>query len=487
MRIPFFRIFYSTTFTILALIFLVLLLITPGDAIVQAYQNNQIYNVFVIAGVYLLVFLVSILIYSVRIFTNRSHLSSIPRSWIPIEKGDVRKDVRHMIMEALERSAKIAWRAYPKDLREVTATQSAGQVDSTRDIPEAIVDPTKVQSSEVADLSEKVPTWGAISHPGWSSPSAQSLANLHFETIILELPHLIEAKAVSLTPLPIAVTLLRRPIASSCGTYISQLTSLGVLFNEEDESVGQEFLSSYERARFAGKALTEDEFQALMAIFARLLHSIQPLSEDALAELEPTPLASPGLPPQDGSSSSWSFVSPSSSDSSPDPPLSRPPLSSSSASHSSSTNSLQTTATVEHHPNPTSSNERRPGSRPRRRRAEPVFHTPIPDIARFSTPNTASYYDVSEGSLAGSEGTVERNVTSRGRSGSQRLGSSKGMVVDEKAKKVNHDGENRREETGLGLHMSRSKGSESGSAGSVIRLAEAAGPLDLPYVITVEE
>ena len=139
-RIPFFRIFYSTTFTVLALIFLVLLLITPGDAIYQAYKNNQIYNVFVIAGVYLLTFIIALLIYSVRIFTTRSHLSSVPRSWIPIEKGDVHKDVRRMIVEGLEMSARIAWRVYPKDVREVATAQleqrgSGGAENAPGEIP----------------------------------------------------------------------------------------------------------------------------------------------------------------------------------------------------------------------------------------------------------------------------------------------------------------------------------------------------------------
>ena len=61
------------------------------------------------------------------------------------------------------------------------------------------------------------------------------------------------------------------------------------------------------------------------------------------------------------------------------------------------------------------------------------------------------------------------------------------MGFSEQVDEANDDQESRRAERGLGLHMSRTRGSESESVGSVIRLAEAAGPLDLPYVITVGE
>src|ERR1700694_1834863 len=111
-----FRIYYSTFFTFLSIILLALLLITPADAINQALNNNQLYNVFVIAGGYLLTLVLALIIYASRLYTNRTIIAGIPKAWIPVENGDVRKSVRKMIEESLSRSAVIAWNARPRVL-----------------------------------------------------------------------------------------------------------------------------------------------------------------------------------------------------------------------------------------------------------------------------------------------------------------------------------------------------------------------------------
>src|SRR5271155_5474790 len=98
-----FSLFYTSFFTILNIVLFALILITPADAIHQALNNNQLYNVFVIAGCYLLTVVLAILIYGSRLYTNRSVLAAIPKAWIPVEKGDVNEKVRRMIMESLSR------------------------------------------------------------------------------------------------------------------------------------------------------------------------------------------------------------------------------------------------------------------------------------------------------------------------------------------------------------------------------------------------
>lgn len=293
MHIPVFRIFYSTTFTILTLITIVLLLVTPGDSIFQAYQNRQLYNIFVIAGVYFLTLVLIILLYASRLYTNRSALASIPKAWIPIEKGDVSKSVRRMVIESLARNARIAYEARPRDLKADEAVP-ADRSTSAQSHPETL---PKTQHREVL-------TWGNISHPGWSSPSSADLPNLHFEPVVLELPHLIEAKAVSLAPpdplfepdqdlqvsaanqvpLPdaLAVEILQRPATMGLRDYFTHLTSLDMI---NPSSLGPDFLAIYEEARFSGHGLEERAFRRLMHIFAEILRGMKELQPNILADI----------------------------------------------------------------------------------------------------------------------------------------------------------------------------------------------------------
>ena len=137
------------------------------------------------------------------------------------------------------------------------------------------------------------PVWGEITHNGWSSPNSPDLPSLQYTTVILELPHLIEARAVSMAPPypdstsnpPIpdfqAVEILQRPAAMGLRDYIGHLTSVGVF-----TAPTTDFLTAYEYARFAPQPLTEAEFGKLMALFADLLRNIQPLNPTILTSLD---------------------------------------------------------------------------------------------------------------------------------------------------------------------------------------------------------
>ena len=284
MHIPFFRIFYSTTFTVLALVLIALLLITPIDQIYQAFRNEQIYNIFIIAGSHLLTLVIAVFVYASRIFSNRSALASIPRSWSPVEKGDVDKRVRRLVQEQLKRSAMIAYKAHPRDLQlELRATSPSSTY--------AHEDPNHLP------LATREPVWGIISHPGWSSSSSPDLPSLHYDPVILELAHLIEAKAVSLAPTDplftpsesespfpdaLVIELLQRPATMGLREYISHLTSLGVLV---PPNLGLSFLALYEKARFSGQPLDEMEFRTLMGIFAEMLRGMKELDASIATEL----------------------------------------------------------------------------------------------------------------------------------------------------------------------------------------------------------
>ena len=291
-RIPLFRIFYSSTFTALFLLLICLLLLTPADALYQAYKSHAVNSFFIIAGVYVLTFLLAILIYSSRLYTNRSVLANIPKTYVPVEKGDVGKGVRKLVAQGLARSAAIAYEARPRDL--IEEKERIGEEGNTT--------PPGSSHGRRKDVIKQPgrPTWGVIAHPGWSPPSSVDLPNLCYESVICELPNLIEAKAVSLapadplltprigangqpTPVPDArsVALLQRLPNVGLRDYIAHLTQLDLI---RPKKPGLELLALYERARFSTRPLSETDFRTLMRIFADILRGMTHLDLDLVAK-----------------------------------------------------------------------------------------------------------------------------------------------------------------------------------------------------------
>ena len=315
LAIPVFRIFYSTTFTVLSVILAALLLITPADAIRQALVNGHLYYVPIIAGVYFLTLVLAILIYASRLYTNRVVLAGIPKAWIPIEKGDVGTAVHRLILENLARSTAIAWDAKPKDLQahgdstrtgDVAARTETGRwstrAGKVRRTMEERGDQHNGNNAAMISISRQKPPWGIVSHPGWSAPSTTDLPNLQYDTVIYELPHLIEAKAVALAPPDLqhvpdapstestaapppdarAVALLQRPTTMGLRDYLVHLSSLNVI---NETGSGAAFLQQYEHARFSRDELTEEQFRALMRSFADVLRTMTPLDPALLDQL----------------------------------------------------------------------------------------------------------------------------------------------------------------------------------------------------------
>ncbi|EED24345.1 sucrase/ferredoxin-like family protein, putative [Talaromyces stipitatus ATCC 10500] len=271
----------STVYTILTVVLLVLTLLTPGDFIYQCRVNHRLTNIIIVTGVYVLTVLVGLLIYASRIYTNRTVLSGIPKAWIPVSKGEVDRKVQKAVEEGLNRSAIIAFQARPRNVSDKNSEP--------------------VHDAELSITPDR-PPWGSVSHAGWSAPSSIDFPGLRFESVIEELPHLIEAKAVSLVPSkpprgfldssiteeeydapdPRLVELLQRPSTMGLREYIAHLTAFGLINPPE---LRPEFLAIYERARFSSRPLFEDEFRALMQIFAEILRGMKQLDYEYLEEI----------------------------------------------------------------------------------------------------------------------------------------------------------------------------------------------------------
>ncbi|KAL8802762.1 MAG: hypothetical protein Q9182_003597 [Xanthomendoza sp. 2 TL-2023] len=432
MRIPFFRIFYSTTFTFLSIVLAVLLLIPGTHLVSEAILNRQIYSIFHVSAAYFLTFAVSVLLYASRLYANRRALLHIPKDWSPLAKGQVEKRVRKLVAEKLEETAVIAYEARPRDLSKDTPAQPEQQERSV------------VQGRNAAQ-EQRIPPWGAISHPGWSAPSSPDLPHLQLNSIITELSNLIEAKAVSLAPpdplyapdpdtataeppLPdtLIVEYIQRPATMGLRNYFAHLTVLGML--PHSSTTTTEFLALYEKARFSSNPIDEYAFRHLMALFADILRNLQPLHPIIIDQLR-TDTASLY------------------SDSNPDDP-------------DHDTTSIKSNGTVQRTPQPEE------------------YFTPRPQR-----------YSISSGSEAGSEGTVKtapsqptvsrRNVSLRGE---RSLSSRRQFMVGSNIN--NGVGGPSRSQRSL-----RTKASFAGSLvsqrseGSVIRLVEARTELDLPYTI----
>lgn len=283
-RIPFFRIFYSTTYTTLFLITLLFLAVTPGTLLFTSIQNQAIQYVFIVGGVYILTAILAIFIYSSRLYTNRSVLAGVGKAYIPVEDGEVGKSVRRLIVSQLERSAVVAWESKPRD---VAGERIPSGKDESARANGAIAENGQDNSvGTIIQVDPQHPPWGNVQHRGWTAP-AQSRrdlqGDLQFDTVIAEVPNLIEARAVSLAPPDphglnnedgqvmsdsLVVEMLRRQEKMGLREYLTQLSFLKLV---DLESSGHVFLDRYERARFSGMSASEAEFKALMTAFAEVL------------------------------------------------------------------------------------------------------------------------------------------------------------------------------------------------------------------------
>lgn len=306
-RIPYFRIWYSSSFIVLFTIAFILTLISPADLVYQSIKNRIIPNVFSIGGAYVLTIVLSLFIWASRIYTNRAVLREIPKAYIPIDVGEVPKAVHRMIIKQWERSAIIAWDAKPRDVREEIKSYEDTSRDRINEHPHQLHRRSGKRPKTLIPPQTALTAWGEMAHPGWSSPASEDLPNLDYHDVIVELPNLIEAKAVSVAPpdpafanegatedtaaVPDAriVALLQRPPTMGLRDYLSHLSSLGLV---NPPSLAPSFLMQYEYARFSSTPLTEPQFRHLMSAFAALLSGMTDLDLDIISMLLASPSSS---------------------------------------------------------------------------------------------------------------------------------------------------------------------------------------------------
>jgi hypothetical protein len=301
-RMPFFQIWYSSAFLTVAFITWVGTLVSPADLIYSCIRIRNIPNGIAVGAIYVGTIIVAFFIWSSRIYTNRATLKEIPRSYIPVDKGEVPRKVHKMIKRQWDRSAIVAWDSRPRDLTEELAELREVQVDeeSERHGIHALLR-SHAQKSTVISPDVALAAWGTISHPGWTSSDNVALPNLEYYRVFVELPNLIEAKAVSLAPpdpvflqadtldsgiapIPDAriVAFLQRPGTQGLREYLTHLGDLNVISPPDTAEI---FLAQYERARFSTCPLSEQDFTNLMAAFSALLTGMTEL-DPAIIEME---------------------------------------------------------------------------------------------------------------------------------------------------------------------------------------------------------
>lgn len=299
------RIFYHSLYYFLSLILLLLLCVTPADAIRQSYLNSQRFHILIIIICLSVTLAAVVCIYFFRLYVTRTVLASIPKPYVPIEQGEVHKSVRKMIVAGLSRSAAIAYESRPRIVPPRPISESFG--DDSGDTKEKDnQDPAKEAAKKsmlrvfgglrkAATAEDKMgitlpphkAVWGEIEHYGWASPNCPDLPNLQYSTVISELPNLIEAKALTLAP-PApemepgqpsvldaeAIELLQRPDNLALRQYLARLAELGVL--PASRTTG-DFLAIYDHARYSTRPISNARFRELMHLFAEILRIMQPL------------------------------------------------------------------------------------------------------------------------------------------------------------------------------------------------------------------
>jgi hypothetical protein len=275
------RIWTIPLFIFILVIAILLTIVTPGDVILQLVHKRQIADAIGVAVIYLTFLAVHLILYAVSLRRFVIAIKNIPRTHIPTEKFP--RLVQRFIAVNWARSATIAWETRPRFVKGACEEEQEEAEQRKLRIAQRARQwlpwhrwRNDDEIKTIVPVSVATTTWGPIEHAGWSE-SPDGL--VEYSEVILELPHLLEAKAVSLAPVeeelgqpdPRMVGLLQRPVSIGLRDYILHLISVGVLIPGDQ---AEDFLERYEQARFGMKALSTAEFDLLMDAFSAIISSM---------------------------------------------------------------------------------------------------------------------------------------------------------------------------------------------------------------------
>jgi hypothetical protein len=281
-----FKVFYSSSFTVVFLLLIAFVGVAPADKLYESYRRRRVIDIIIIAAAWVLTGLIAAFLYGTRLYTNRSILRDIPKTFLPIERDDLPgRYVHRMVQENYICSAVVAYQARPRSRRIEVEVEGAGERMLT--ITKRVKHHHHHHSLTGDERALLDPSWGPIEHEGWQSPASSEIPNLEYARVADELIDLVEAKAVSMAPHDPFLTLensdlpapdqqwidsLARYDNTSMRHYLAQLADLGVF---PDSNLIDDFLRIYEYERYSGRPLQDAEFQRMMRLFAELLRSMQ--------------------------------------------------------------------------------------------------------------------------------------------------------------------------------------------------------------------
>lgn len=230
---------YRVSLLFLLLCFSAVVVAMPIDMIIQSQHTGQYWNAVIIMSSYAITAIVAGILTIVRIIVTRRSLAGIPHQYIP-GLADVPIELYRNITSELQRCRNIARNARP------------------------IYRNPPVQ----------------VSHPGLMPPEVDNrgrLADTPYIDVVRLASEMVASKAEILHP-----SFGRAPGMSLRG-YVDMLYNLQIL--GVSRAITDDFVEQYERARFSGKLITEDQFGDFMETCRRVMMSMKFYSGNNIPQL----------------------------------------------------------------------------------------------------------------------------------------------------------------------------------------------------------
>lgn len=226
---------YKFSWVGVIILFIGFVAVTPIDAINQSKSTGQFWNAIIVAIAFVVTVVAAIILAIFRLLQLRRTLADIPR--------------RYMI-----------------HLDDVSA-KSAKLIASER--------------TRCADIVERAKPQGKISHAGLMNPEVSNgVLDVPYEDVIIASSSRMELRATQLSPL------FQRPIGMPFREYLLLLNSYKLIDNPD--LLGK-FIDMYEKARFSGKPIEEDQFNEYVACCIGVMFSIKAMDGNQSIRTQDSP------------------------------------------------------------------------------------------------------------------------------------------------------------------------------------------------------